>query len=308
MDGRHARHHGVPGSAVAVVLVLLLPLSACGGGSGPEGSTAPLRIGGFDFTESSILAHVYAGALRSGGYPVELRLNLGNREVVAPALQQGAIDLYPGYAASEYGFGRSVPENMNAMETVNALRSRLKAQGLTALRPSAAVNTNAFAVTRSTAERYNLKKLTDLAPVAPTMVLGGPPECPNRPFCLAGLERVYGLRFREFRPLDAAGPLSKQALRAGGVDVIVVFSTDGFVLSNEIVVLEDDKHLQAADNVVPIIREQVATSGVRRILNKVSSALDTSDLVRLNKRAEDEDLEALAQGWLREHGLMGANR
>ncbi len=296
---------------MAVVSGLVLLLVGCGGGSGTSGSDqtkTPLTIGGFDFTESSVLAHVYADALRAAGYEVDLRLDMGNREVVQPAIERGEIDLYAGYAASEFGVTAADMSSRTADEIVDDLRALLKPKGLTVLQPSAAVNTNAFAVTRATAERYGLTKLSQLTPLAPNLVFGGPPECPSRPFCAAGLARVYDIHFKELRSLDAGGPLSKEALTRGDADVVLIFSTDGSVLTQDIVVLEDDKGLQAADNVVPVIREEVATSGVRRVLDKVSAALETSDLVRFNKRAEDEDLEALALGWLRENGISGKAR
>ncbi len=168
-----------------------------------------------------------------------------------------------------------------------------------------AIDSNAFAVTKATAERYNLTKLSDLAPVAGELRLGGPPECPSRPFCAAGLERVYGIKFREFRPLDAGGPLSKTALERGDVDVALIFSSDGAIPAKGFVVLEDDKHLQNADNVVPVIRTAVVTEQVRQVLNRVSAALTTQELAELNKRADvdKEDPEVLAKDWLSMHGF-----
>lgn len=291
---------------MTVVALVLLLLAACGGGPGADQAKTPLTVGGFDFTESSVLAHVYADALRGAGYKVDLHLVMGNREAVQPAIERGEIDLYPGYAASEFGVTAADMASRPADEVVVALRALLKPKGLTVLQPSAAVNTNAFAVTRATAERYGLEKLSDLTPLAPNLVFGGPPECPTRPFCAAGLERVYDIHFKQVLSLDAGGPLSKEALTRGDADVVLIFSTDGSVLTPDIVLLKDDKGLQAADNVVPVIREEVATSGVRRVLDRISATLETSDLVRFNKRAEDEDLEALAQGWLRENGISGA--
>jgi osmoprotectant transport system substrate-binding protein len=288
-----------------VLLGLLLALLASGCSSRDEAKGQPIRIGGFDFDESTILANIYGGALRAKGYTVEIRPGLGNREVVTPALVRGDIDAYAGYAATELEFlnGGAGEASSDVAQTVAKLRARLRPQNLTALQPSAAVNTNAFAVTKATADRYHLTRLSDLVPLAPNLVFGGPPECPTRPFCLAGLERTYGLKFKEFRALDPGGPLSKAALQQGQVDVALVFSSDGALASGDFVVLEDDKHLQEADNVVPLVRSALATKGVTKIFNDVSAALTTADLGKMNKRAEDEDLQALADGWLAEHGL-----
>jgi osmoprotectant transport system substrate-binding protein len=298
----------------AVVAVILgLALVAAGGGDDDDETASggaqaeTVTIGGFNFSESTILASIYEGALRSEGIEVSVRPNLGSREIVAPALERGEIDLYPGYAATELEFfnpgaGEATPD---AQATVDKLRQRLTAKNITALEPSPAINANAFAVTKATAERYRLTKLSDLAPVAGELRLGGPPECETRPFCAVGLEKTYGIRFREIRALDAGGPLSKTALERGDVDVALIFSSDGAIPEKGFVVLEDDKHLQNADNVVPIIRTGAATEQARQVLNRVSAALTTDDLVELNKRADvdKEDPEVLAKDWLREHGF-----
>jgi osmoprotectant transport system substrate-binding protein len=304
---RSRRRHAV----VAVILGLALVASGCGdddeetstGGTQAEEVT----IGGFNFSESTILASIYEGALRSEGIRVSVRPNLGSREIVAPALERGEIDLYPGYAATDLEFynqgaGEATPD---AQATVDKLRLRLTAKNITALEPSPAVNANAFAVTKATADRYSLKKLSDLAPVAGELRLGGPPECPTRPFCAAGLEKTYGIVFKEFKALDTGGPLSKTALEKGDVDVALIFSSDGAIPDKGFVVLEDDRNLQNADNVVPIIRTGALTDQARQVLNRVSAALTTDDLVQLNKRADvdKEDPEVLAKDWLKEHGF-----
>lgn len=291
---------------LAALFVMALAAAACSSGPRDDpASVPPVKIGGFDFLESTMLANLYGRALEEHGYRVELNTNLGNREVAAPALRRGDIDLYLGYAASELEFVNQGAGEASAdvEQTVRKLRDRLEPSDLTALNPSPAVDTNMFAVTRSTAARYDLETISDLVPVAGQLTLGGPPECPARPFCLAGLEKTYGLRFKGFRSLDAGGPLSKDALEAGEIDVALVFSTDGAVFARGLIVLEDDKALQLADNIVPLIRTSVASSRVRAILNGVSAALTTAELAKLNIRAQDEDPAALADSWLRAHRL-----
>jgi osmoprotectant transport system substrate-binding protein len=292
---------------VSALVPAALLMSACSSGDGVPRSTR-ITIGGFDFSESTILANIYAGALTARGYHVELRPNLGAREVVMPAVERGDIDVYAGYAATELEFldGGAGEASADIGETVKKLRSRLEPRGLTALDAALAVNTNAFAVTRSTAERYGLTKISDLAPVADELVLGGPAECPSRPFCLPGLERTYGLHFKAFVALDAGGPLSKDALESGAVDVALVFSSDGTVPRRSLVVLDDDKRLQRADNIVPVVRRSLATGSVAATLNKVSRQLTTEDLGAMNARADDEDPAALAEAWLQKHGFATA--
>ena len=302
---------------LVILAVLALVAGACGddddedaaSGTGTESSTTgakgEITIGAFNFSESAILAHIYAGALEEAGYTVEVRENLGNRELVAPALERGEIDLYPGYAATELEFfnsgaGQATPD---AEETTENLRTLLAAKQLTALEPSAAIDANAFAVTKATADRLKLTKMSDLEPVAGDLTLGGPPECPQRPFCQLGLEKTYGLKFKSFKALDAGGPLSKTALENGDVDVALIFSSDGAIVARNFVVLEDDKKLQNADNVVPVLRTEVATDEVKEILDEISAQLTTADLTELNKRADVdmEDPDALAAEWLEDH-------
>jgi osmoprotectant transport system substrate-binding protein len=289
--------------------VLALVATACGGGSSSSSSGAKgtVTIGAFNFSESNILANMYGDALRAQGYTVNVRPNLGSREIVEPALEQGQIDMYPGYAATELEFinkgaGEATPD---ATQTVNKLNSHLDPKGLVALTPSPAVDQNAFAVTKATADKYHLKNLSDLAPIGNQLTLGGPPECPTRPFCQQGLESTYGIHFKAFKALDAGGPLSKDALANGQVDVALIFSSDGAIAARGFVVLNDDKHLQNADAVVPVIRKTTATSDVRSILNKVSAAITTDDLAALNKSADvdKQDPDALAQDWANKHGF-----
>jgi osmoprotectant transport system substrate-binding protein len=266
-----------------------------------------ITIGSFNFSESAILAHMYAGALEAKDYKVTVRANLGNREVVFPALEEGEIDLYAGYAATELEFvnkgaGEATPD---ADATVTKLNERLKGKEIEALEPSEAIDANAFAVTKATADKHSLAKMSDLAAVAKDLTLGGPPECPQRPFCVPGLKETYGITFKSFKPLDAGGPLTKEALEKGDIDVGLIFSSDGAIPAKGFVVLEDDKKLQNADNVVAIIRKEVATDEVKEILDSIAAELTTDDLAELNKRADldKEDPEVLAAEWLKDHGF-----
>ncbi len=298
---------GATGVGLALVVAACGSSSKTSSGAGSTTKAKTVNIGAFNFSESAILAGIYEGALKNAGFQVTVRPNLGSREVVEPALERGEIDLYPGYAATELEFvnkaaGKATPD---AQATTAELRAALASKGITALDPSPAIDSNAFAVTKATAAKYNLKKLSDLAPVAGQLLLGGPPECPTRPFCQLGLTNTYGLNFKEFKPLDAGGPLSVAALEKGDVDVALIFSSDGSIPGKGFVVLEDDKHLQNADNVVPVIRTAAADEKAKQTLNKVSAALTTADLAQLNKQADvdKEDPEVLAKDWLKKHGF-----
>jgi len=287
---------------------LALVVGACGSSSksaGGAGSKETVKVASFSFPESPILAAIYEGALKADGIGVTVQPSLGPRPVVAPAMERGDIDLYPGYAASdlEYYNDNAHEASADTTSTVEKLRTRLAAKGLTALDPSPAIDTNAFAVTKATAEKYKLKSLSDLAPVSAGLTFGAPSECPKNPYCQPGLEQTYGIKFKELKPLEI-GPAVNSALERGDIDVAEVLSTDG-AARNTFVLLDDDKKLQNADNVIPIIRTSAASDKVRKVLNKVSAALTTDDLAQLDKRsdADKEDPEVLAKDWLKKHGF-----
>jgi osmoprotectant transport system substrate-binding protein len=296
----------------AVAVLAALATAACGSSGSTKTATGKaVVIGSAPFSESVILANMYAGILQNDGYQVTVRKGLGQREIYLPALQKGGkdngIDLVPEYVGTLLEFvNKNAGEASGDLDaTTTKLRTRLDPMGLTVLNPSPAADQNAFAVSKATADKYKLKKLSDLAPIAANLTLGAGPECPVRPFCQPGLEKTYGLKFKTFRVLDSGGPKTLDALVSGDIDVGLVFSSDGGVAAKNLVVLEDDKHLQTVDNIAPAIRNDVVDDTIRKDLNKVSAALTTDDLIQLNKRADVDktDPEALAAEWLQQHGF-----
>jgi osmoprotectant transport system substrate-binding protein len=182
-------------------------------------------------------------------------------------------------------------------------------RGLVAARPAPAQDANALVVTTATAARYGLRSIADLAKAARGLVFGGPPECPGRAYCLPGLKRVYGLRFKSFTPLDAGGPLTLQALAAGYISAALLFTTDPSIPARHLVVLADDRGLQPAENITPLVaRDAIARYGLRLLstLNRVSALLDTGTLRSLDARVEiaGQNARLVAGGWLRAHGLL----
>jgi osmoprotectant transport system substrate-binding protein len=292
------------------ILGLSLIASACGSSGGGSPSTTPketVTVAGFNFNESTILMDIYGKALAAKGYTVNYKANLGNREIVEPALASGQIDFYPGYAATDLEFINKAKGEAtgDAQATVDKLNTYLGPVGAKALNPSPAIDANAFAVTKAIATKFNLSKLSDLAPVASQMTLGGPPECATRPYCRPGLEKVYGAKFRAFKALDADGPLTRAALTGGQIDIGLVFSSDGDLDSRGYTVLQDDKHLEAADNIVPIVRTKVLNSEITTLFNNISAALNTDDLRAMNKSADvdKQDPDVLATNWLKQHNF-----
>jgi osmoprotectant transport system substrate-binding protein len=303
-----------------LVAVLALACSACAsaGSHGPAaaegtaGAHGPaIVVGSFDFPESVLLASIYGDALRAQGFPVRILPDLGSRELVDPALMSGLIQLVPEYAGSALQFaslGRlSATSDVEA--TNRTLTDLMASPGVAVGRPAAAQDANAIVVTTAVAARYGLRSIADLAPVAPRLVFGGPAECAGRAYCLPGLKRTYGLIFRAFIPLDAGGPLTLQALEATDIDVALLFSTDPDISARRMVVLADDRGLQPAENVTPLVRQDVVARygpGLVAALNNVSARLDTGSLRALDAQLEmrGRDPGQVADSWLREQHLI----
>ena len=291
---------------LAALAAVVFTAVACGSTSTP-GTTAKgtVTIAGFAFSEGTVLAELYGQALQHAGYTVNFKLNLGNREVVSTAIKSSKIDLYIGYAATDLEFyNKGAGEaGGDGAANVQKLNSHLGSIGLTALTPAAAIDQNAFAVSKDTASKYNLAKLSDLAAVGDQLVLGGPPECPTRPFCQPGLEKTYGIHFKSFKALDAGGPLTFAALANGSIQVGLVFSSDARIAPAKLVVLQDDKQLEQADDVVPIVRQAVLTDDMKSVLNAVSAKLTTDALVQMNSQVENlhQDADAVTKVWLQQN-------
>jgi osmoprotectant transport system substrate-binding protein len=291
--------------AVGAILALSLVATACGSG---DSDGEPIAVGSFAFNESVIVAEIYAQALEAEGFEVERKLNLGNREVVKPALESGEVDLVPEYVGTLAGFLGATPTS-DSESTWNDAKTAFEESGVTLLQFSPAQDKNAYVVTAETATEYGLSTVSDLQPVAGELVFGGPPECPEREFCLIGLSEVYGLEFAEFTPLDAAGPITIAALDGGEIDVALLFTTSGIIADRGWVSLEDDMGLNPAENLVPAIRTDVVEAygdDLTNLLNRVSEALTTEDLTEMNKRADidQEDPAALATEWLIDNGFI----
>jgi osmoprotectant transport system substrate-binding protein len=307
--------------ARAVGLLLTVACAACTTASsgtpsvagGPGGGSAVITVGSFNFPESVLLAHLYADVLAGRGYPVRVLPDLGTRELVDPALMAGLVQLVPEYTGSALEFaslGR-VHATARAATTASALAKSMADRGLVTGRPTAAQDGNAIVVTAATAARYHLRTISDLARVARRLVFGGPPECPERPYCLPGLRLSYGLRFREFVPLDAGGPLTRQALTAGDIDVALLFTTDPAIRARHLVVLADNRDLQPAENIVPVLRRATAHRfgpGLLTALNALSARLSAVALAGLDAQVmlDGRAPRVVAERWIRAQGLAGS--
>jgi osmoprotectant transport system substrate-binding protein len=267
-------------------------------------------VASFNFPESELLAAIYGLALEHAGIPVRLALDLGPRELVQPALEQGLVDVVPEYLGT--ALASLEPDRKARMPDPAAVRDALARAyarwHVAVLKPAAAQDQNGVVVTRATAQRLRLRTVSDLRRVSGRLSLGGPPECPARPYCLPGLRGEYGLRFARFLPFDTEEQ-RVTALKEGVVDVAVLFTTDGNLAGGDLVLLADNRHLQPADNVVPVVAGSVVARYGKPLtdtLNAVSARLTSKNLLFLNWRIEvaGDNVLAEARGWLERHGLL----
>ena len=298
--------------ALAIAVTLCLAAASCSG-SAPQDPRQPateativVGVSGA-FAENQIVAEMYAQVLEHAGYTVERQLDLRSREVSQNALESGQIDLKPEYLSSVLLFVAPNAEASNDRDVVVAkLREVLRARGITALTPSPAQDTNQFVANAETAQRFGLTTMTSLARVADQLTLGAPPECPQRPFCLAGLKTAYDITFNDFEPLDVGGPQTVAALKSDDVQIGLLFSTDPSIRANGFVPLIDDMHLQNAEHLTPVIRSDKLDDVVRDALDGVSARLSTEAVTTLVGKVvmEGEDIGSVATEFLIANGLL----
>jgi osmoprotectant transport system substrate-binding protein len=292
-------------AGLAGLLVVLVLLPACAA-TAPATSGAPVstvRFVSFDFQENQILTEVYAEAVRRQGLPVSVQHGVGPREVVAPALQQGVVDVVIDYLGTALAFARPTADlPRDPVEMHEMLSRNLGERGVAVLTPAAAEDQNGFVVTTAFSSEHGIGKLSELAELAPSLTFGGPPECPDRPYCLRGLEDVYGLRFGEVVNMPSRAA-TVEALQSGLIDVGLLETTDARLAVAPIRLLIDDRELQPPENVVPLVRTGAIDrwgEELRTALDEVSTLLTTNDLVQLNRAVELEGLtpaEAAARWW-----------
>jgi osmoprotectant transport system substrate-binding protein len=291
-------------------------LTACGGdpldsdtGSGSDSDAGTIVVGSANFPESELLMEMYAQALEAEGVEVETKPNIGSREVYMEAFKSGDIDLLPEYNGGllSYLTEGDMPEGVSAPDDVYTALQDVLPEGSQTLPQSAAEDKDSLTVTKETAEKYSLSSIEDLAPIAKDLKLGASPEFKKRAQGVPGLEKAYGVTFKELTPTDPGGPLTIAALQKGDVDVANVFTTDSAIPTNDWVILEDPKNLFLAQNVVPLIQSSKVNDDVKSALNEVSQALTTEDLTKyLAEVAVDKkDPATVAKEFLDEKGIGG---
>lgn len=300
---------------LALVGVLALGLAACSGsddGGGGETVDGPtITVASFNFTESEILAEVYAQALADAGYAVDTSetLNLGSREVINPELFAGEIDLLPEYVGSALtvGFGGDATSDLDA--TLSALRDAYAEEGVQVLEPAPGEDKNVYVVTGDFAESNGISTISDLADLG-DITLAGPPECESRETCYLGLtEGPYTLDNLAFEGI-AEGAVRISSLENGEVEVTTLFSTQPVIAEKGFVALDDDQGLTAVENIVPVVTDDIVDAygdDLVALLNEVSALITTEVLIDLNGRVEldAEDAADVAADFLAENGITG---
>lgn len=296
-----------------VSLAMMFALFALVGGIGQTPAVAEkpqLIVGGKNFTEQHIMAHMVAAMLEEAGYPVEVKSGLGSGDVIFSALERGDIHMYVEYSGTAWaGFlNEEVEVGMDPDWLFEATAKGMKEQfGLDVLDNIGFSNTYVFVVTKELAEQHNLRTVSDLIPIAKDLTLGGTIAfMGDRPDGIRGAESVYGFKFRRNRSMDHA--LLFQALQLKQVDAIVAFSTDGQIAAMDLVMLEDDLGVFPPYHAGVMIREEIleANPDIREVLGQLAGLIDEHQMATLNFEVDDKrrDDAEVAREFLREQGLI----
>jgi osmoprotectant transport system substrate-binding protein len=274
------------------------------GGVSSSGGAAAVVVGSADFTESKILAEIYSQALKAKGLQSSTKLGIGSREVYIKALQDGSISAVPEYTGNLLTYFDANATATTAEEVEKALPSALPS-GLKVLKSSAAVDQDVYVVTKQYSEQNQITSLADLKKIASGAILGGTPELEKRPYGPEGLDKVYGAKFKEFKPY-AKYPPKIADLDANKIQVASFFTTDSIIAEKGYVELKDPNSLILPQNVLPLVRSDVADNATAiSALEAVQSALTTDDLISLDKKVDSEhqDPNQVAGDWLKSKGL-----
>ena len=272
------------------------------------GGGATIKIGSKNFTESVLMAEMYAQLLEANGFKVERTFNLGATPIAQQSLLNHEIDLYPEYTSTGLLEVLKLPQQTDATQIYETVKSKYEEQyELTWLKPAKFNNTNTFAMTKARASELGITNYTQLFAKSGELVLGGPPEFLGREDT-KGLQTAYGgFTFKDVKQLDPG--LRYQALQDGQVDVIVAFSTDGQIGGFDLAALEDDKGFYPIYQSAPVIRQDTleANPQIAAALDPLADKLDETTMANLNWMVDGPDKmepEAVATKFLTEQGLV----
>jgi osmoprotectant transport system substrate-binding protein len=304
-------------SLIAVGVIALLVIAACSddkkttattGSSGQTASKPKITIGAQDFGESKILAEVYKQGLAAKGFTTDVQTLGGFRDLEIKAFDGGTINFAPEYAASMLEFlnGKKGEASSDVTATVSKLATQLETKGLAAFKVTDAVDTNALVMKKAKADQLGIKSLSDLATKGANLKLGGPADCETNPFCIPGLKSKYNVDLApNFQALETSAIVP--ALDADSIDIALLFSTDGRIVANNYVLLQDDKKILSADNVIPVAKKDIASNAdLVTAVNAISAYITTDALLAMNKKfdIDKEDAAVIAKDFLIKSGLL----
>ncbi|ODQ88635.1 ABC transporter substrate-binding protein [Mycolicibacterium holsaticum] len=302
---------------VAVLALLLglvgTTLTACGssnplGGGTVSGDLKTIAVGSADFPESKILAEIYAQALEANGFTISRQFGIGSRETYVPAVRDHSIDLIPEYTGNLLNYFDPT-STVTKPDAIELALLRVLPGDLSMLPPSPAEDKDTVAVTRETAEKWNLKTIGDLAAHSAEVKFGGPSEFLDRAEGLPGLKQNYGLdipRGNFVSINDGGGPATVRALVDGTVTAANIFSTAPAIPQNDLVVLEDPKNNFPAANVMPLVSSQKKSDELKTVLDAVSAKLTTEALIEMNSAVSGNagvDPDEAARKWVQDNGF-----
>jgi osmoprotectant transport system substrate-binding protein len=301
--------------ATAAVALAALTLGACGANSDPLGNTSavpsgsaaaggPVIVGSANFTENQVLAELYAQAMKAKGVDASTKLNIGSRELYIKALQDGSISVIPEYTGNLLLYFDKTSAASTAAQVEEALPAAIG--DLKIGKSSKAADQDVYVVTKAYSEQNGITSLADLKKVSADATLGGPSELKDRAYGPAGLKSVYGATFKAFKPYDSPAVKVKD-LNDNKIQVAEFFTTESAIVDNGYVPLEDPQSMILPQNVIPLMRADVASNTTATgAIEAVQSALTTEELTALNKKVDvdREDPDQVAGDWLKSKGLV----
>ncbi len=288
-------------SIALIGAALALPRCSGGGGNGA------VRVGSKNFAEDITIAEIYAAALERASIPVERHMNLGSTQIATAAMQRGDIDLYPEYTGTGLIDVLHLPPMRDAAQIFKTVKSAYESRfNMTWLPPSPMNDSQGLAVTQAVSQRYKLRTLSQCAQLAPQLRLAAIPEFLTRADALPGLQKFYGgFHFKTNATYEIG--LQYQALLNGDADVATAFTTDSQIGTDNLIVLQDDRHFWPAYNVAPVVRQAALKTHpqIATVLDRISPLLTDPVVRALNYEVnvKHTDPADAAQQFLKEHSI-----
>ncbi|MFC4244353.1 ABC transporter substrate-binding protein [Gryllotalpicola reticulitermitis] len=299
-------------AAAGTVAIAALALTACSSGnplssgssSSAKSSSSTITIGSANFAEDEILAYIYADALSDAGVKTDVKPNIGARDAYIAALKDGSIDLVPEYTGNllQYFDAKATAKSSN--DVYDALHGAVPS-GFEVLDQAPGQDADSYNVTKKFSDQNHVTSLSDLSKVKTPLKVGANPEFGTRPYGIPGLKSQYGVTATLVPISDGGGPNTQKALKDGQVQLADIYTTDPSIKSDGFVTLSDPKNMIVAQNIVPLISSAKASTKVKQVLNKVSAAITTDELIAINTKSsvDKESADQIAKDWVQQKGF-----